>query len=68
MTQNNQLAPHEILELKEIMSTEVLGLKKLQTSMEIVNDIELKSFMERCVSSKKDKIGAIQGFIENNQI
>ena len=34
--------------------------------MAIVKDDELKGFMERCLKTKEDKIGQIQGFIENN--
>lgn len=66
MDNNNSLAPHEILELRELMDTDVIGAKKMQASMPMVNDDELKSFMERCLDSKKDNINSIQNFIENN--
>ncbi len=66
MDNNNSLAPHEILELRELMDTDIIGAKKMQASMPMVNDDELKSFMERCLDSKKDNINSIQNFIENN--
>lgn len=66
MDNNNSLAPHEILELRELMDTDIIGAKKMQASMSMVNDDELKSFMERCLDSKKDNINSMQNFIENN--
>jgi len=69
MNNNNSnnvgLAPHEMLELRELMDTNVIGVKKIQASMPIVEDDELKSFMERCLDSKKDNINSMQTFIEN---
>lgn len=66
MNNQNILAPHEILELRELMDTSLIGAKKIQASMAIVNDDELKSFMEKCLSTKKENITSIQSFIENN--
>lgn len=62
---NVGLAPHEMLELRELMDTNVIGVKKMQASMPMVEDDELKSFMERCLDSKKDNINSMQTFIEN---
>lgn len=66
MNNNNSLAPHEILELRELMDTDIIGAKKMQASMPMVEDDELKSFMERCLDSKKENINSMQNFIENN--
>ncbi|MVX65159.1 hypothetical protein [Clostridium chromiireducens] len=69
MNNNNSnnvgLAPHEMLELRELLDTNVIGVKKIQASMPMVEDDELKSFMERCLDSKKDNINSMQTFIEN---
>ena len=62
---NVGLAPHEMLELRELMDTNVIGVKKMQASIPMVEDDELKSFMERCLDSKKDNINSMQTFIEN---
>jgi hypothetical protein len=64
MTQNSTLAPHETLELRQLLSSDVLGAKKLQASITMVQDNELKSYMERCLSSKKNNINSIQSFVE----
>lgn len=65
MDNTNSLAPHEMIELRELMDTNVIGAKKIQASMAMVDDDELKSFMERCLDSKKDNINSMQTFIEN---
>lgn len=64
-TNANTLAPHEMLELRELMDTNLIGAKKMKASMPMVQDDELKSFMERCLDSKKDNINSMQTFIEN---
>lgn len=66
MDNTNNLAPHEMIELREIMDTNVIGAKKIQASMPMVEDDELKSFMERCLDSKKENLSSMQTFVENN--
>lgn len=65
MNNKNSLAPHEILELRELMDTNLIGAKKIQASMPMVDDGELKSFMERCLNTKKN-INSMQTFAQNN--
>ncbi|ABR36721.1 hypothetical protein [Clostridium beijerinckii] len=62
---NSGLAPHEMIELRELMDTNIIGAKKIQASMAMVDDGELKSFMEKCLDSKKENINSMQDFIEN---
>jgi hypothetical protein len=64
-TTNNPLAPHEMLELRELMDTNLIGAKKIKASMPMVQDDELKSFMEKCLDSKKDNLNSMQTYIEN---
>lgn len=66
MNNNNGLAPHEMIELRELMDTNVIGAKKMQASIPMVEDDELKSFIEKCLDSKKENISSMQTFIENN--
>lgn len=66
MPNTNNLAPHEMLELRELMDTDIIGAKKIQASMPMVEDDELKSFMERCLDSKKENLNSMQNFIQNN--
>jgi similar to spore coat protein len=46
------LAPHETLELHELIRSEVVCVKKLQASMAMVQDQELSSFMHDSVKAK----------------
>lgn len=62
-TPNNTLAPHEAAELHEIISSGVLGYKKLQASMPMVQDAELKNFIQESVSGKKLELDEMQNFI-----
>lgn len=66
MSNTTNLAPHEMLELRELMDTDIIGAKKMQASMSMVDDDELRSFMERCLDSKKENLDSMQTFIENN--
>lgn len=66
MNNKNNLAPHEILELRELMDTNIIGIKKVQASIPMIEDNELKSFVEKCLESKKENINSMQTFIENN--
>jgi hypothetical protein len=42
-----------------------LAQKKIKASMPMVQDDELKSFMEKCLDSKKDNLNSMQTYIEN---
>jgi similar to spore coat protein len=64
MNGNTKLAPHETIELRELLGNEVLGYKKLNSSINVVQDNELKTFMQNCVNNKKTKIEELQCFIE----
>ena len=64
MNGSTKLAPHETIELRELLGNEVLGYKKLNSNINMVQDNELKTFMQNCVNNKKTKIEELQGFIE----
>lgn len=57
------LAPHETLEVHELLRGEITGYKKLQASMAMVQDNELKQFMKDSLNSKQGNIEQIQQFI-----
>lgn len=65
---NNQcnLAPHEIIELRELIDNSLIGAKKVKSTLAMVEDDGLKSLMEQCLHNKKENINSIQTFIENN--
>lgn len=62
---NNQLAPHEILELHELLNTNILGVKKITASMSMVQDENLKNIMQNSLNEKKTRIQEIQNFINS---
>ncbi|MFW2489096.1 hypothetical protein ACN077_11015 [Clostridium chromiireducens] len=57
---NTQLAPHEAIEIKSLISQEMLGIKKINASMSLVQDSELKSFMQDSLNAKKASLQNIQ--------
>lgn len=67
-TQNDKLAPHETLEVHELLRTEVTGYKKLQASIPMVQDEDLKQFMRDTLYSKQSNIEKIHQFITSQGI
>lgn len=65
MQNNVGLAPHEMLELHELMNSEIVSLKRTESSMSMVNDNELKNYMQQCLNSKKLALQQMQNFINN---
>ncbi|MGE5627412.1 MAG: hypothetical protein ACM3X7_04750 [Solirubrobacterales bacterium] len=63
---NSKLAPHEVLELRELIDINIVGAKKVQASLGMVEDEELKTFMESCLETKKSNIGSMEKFIKSN--
>lgn len=62
MPGNNNLSPHESLELKELLSSNLIVAKKLKVNMDMIQDVDLKSYMDRRLTTKLNCIKAIQGF------
>lgn len=60
-----RLAPHEALEAREFISQEMLGIKKISASINMVNDNELKSFMQDSIEAKKTALKNIQSVLGN---
>ncbi len=64
MTQKEKaLAPHEALELHELLRSEITGYKKLQKTMIMIEDNELKEFMKDSMKFKRENIEQMQRFI-----
>lgn len=61
---NMGLTPHETLEVRELISQEMLGVKKVSASINMVNDQELKSYMQDTLSSKKTALKNIQSTLQ----
>lgn len=60
---SNSLAPHEMLEVRELLNSEMVCLKKMEANMAAVKDQELKSFMQDSINSKNTRLQEMQGFI-----
>ncbi|CUU50607.1 hypothetical protein [Clostridium beijerinckii] len=58
-----QLAPHEAIEVRELISQEMLGIKKINASMNMVEDNELKNFMKDSLAAKKTALKNIQSVL-----
>ncbi|MEW9097231.1 MAG: hypothetical protein AB2417_19335 [Clostridiaceae bacterium] len=56
MENQTKLAPHETLELHELLSSSVFGVKKANATLNMVNDEELKNFLQTSLNSKKSSI------------
>ncbi|AGX44244.1 hypothetical protein [Clostridium saccharobutylicum] len=59
-----KLAPHETIEVRELISQEMLGIKKVSASINMVNDSELKNYMQDTLSSKKNALRNIQSTLQ----
>lgn len=58
-----QLAPHEALELHELIRSEVTCAKKMQASIGLVGDSDLRGFMEQSLQAKTAALGLYQQFL-----
>ncbi len=60
MKQEMWLAPHEALELHEIIRSELTVVTKLQASLGLVKDPDIKTFMQTTLQTKQDVIRQYQ--------
>ncbi|HEX9027329.1 MAG TPA: hypothetical protein VF839_12805 [Clostridium sp.] len=47
-----KLAPHEAIGFRELISQEILDIKEVSASIDMVTDVELKSYIQDTLSSK----------------
>ena len=66
MNDTSKLNPHEMLELHEIIRSEVTCAKKIQSTLGMVMDPDLKSFMEDSLQMKKAKINKYHDFYDRS--
>ncbi|MFZ5823373.1 MAG: hypothetical protein ACOY94_03390 [Bacillota bacterium] len=60
-----RLAPHEALELHELMRAETLGATKVKAMLPMVGDADLRAHMERCLEAKQTRLTRMRQFAEN---
>jgi hypothetical protein len=59
------LAPHEILNIQELLNSNILEAKMLTNNISIVKDENLKQIMKENLESKKTKLKELEDFINN---
>lgn len=59
------LAPHETLELHELLSTDSAEIKKLGGTLTKLRDQDLKNYLQNYLSFKKDNFEAIQKLVDS---
>lgn len=63
---NSGLTNHELLELHELFSNEIIGVKKAQMNVSVVQNEELKNFVQESLNTKKSTIQQMQNFVNQN--
>lgn len=61
---NPPLNPHEAIEVKELIIQQILGIKQLSSNMELVQDTDLKNFMQDTLVSKKHSLYELKNKLE----
>lgn len=59
MAEQADPAPYELLEVNELLQSEVISLKKLQASLENVRDAQLRGLMQNTLDAKRGRIAAL---------
>lgn len=62
------LANHEMLELHELLRSNIADTKKLESTLGMVQDPQLASFIQDSVNAARQKMREIQQFINSNKI
>ena len=61
--EQNRLAPHETIEVREFITLEMLDIKKINASINMVTSPELKSYMQDSITCKKNALKNIQSAV-----
>jgi hypothetical protein len=67
MNNSTKLAPHEMLEVNDILRSEMVVTKKLQVSMPMIADPELRQFAEDSLKIQKDILSRYEAFFAPSQ-
>lgn len=63
MPNQNELTPHEMLELHEILCNETLGIKKIESMISMVKDQELASYIQSTLAARRQKLKEFQDLV-----
>jgi hypothetical protein len=67
MTDQTILTPHEMIELDELMQSEISCIKKMMVNQEQIHDSQLKSYMQTTLNAKKMRITELYQLVGNMQ-
>jgi len=56
------LAPHEALEIHELLRSDLVTIKKLQASLDTAEDQQLQNLMNQLLQAKKSAIDEVEQF------
>ncbi len=59
-----ELAPHETLELNELIGVDISEIKTLASNIPSIRDIELRDFLNKYLNAKKNNLEAIQKLVD----
>ena len=60
------LAPHETLELHELLRSKQIEIKKIQTNLAMVRDESLREFMKDCLESSRANMRELMDLSQNS--
>lgn len=66
--QQQALAPHETLELHELLQSQMAGVKKLESSLSMIQDQDLTALVQADVQTKKQQLRDIQQFVNSHNL
>ncbi|MDI6880732.1 MAG: hypothetical protein QMC95_18315 [Desulfitobacteriaceae bacterium] len=66
--QQQTLAPHETLELHELLRSQMAGVKKLESSLSMIQDQDLAALVQADVQTKKQQLRDIQQFVNSHNL
>jgi len=59
-----ELAPHETLELNELIGVDISEVKTLTANIPNVRDAELRDFLNKYLNTQKNSLEAIQKLVD----
>lgn len=59
------LLPHETLELHQLISATISEIKNFTTTINNINDIDLKNYTDKYITSKKKNLESIQKLLDS---
>lgn len=65
MLKTTGMAPHELLELHEILASEAAAAQKMKASMAVIKDNELRTFVEDAAAARQRRVSEIERIISN---